>query len=177
MQNNVNMAVEPWLEQVNPTESEAQPTIEILVRSMGESYGTDRQERLIDKLLALRRQDIVDEVDIRALGTSVRQDASMQNTTVCEDVVETLSAIGDWKNRNDDIVDLPIEHRTVNDTFRQEHYQKWAIPTLCLAVYRGDELVGVFPHTRASGEQVSIEDFLDAMSQSRQAEQDIQTSV
>lgn len=111
---------------------------------------------VIDRLGALESEGRIDDVEVQTWPRRV---------TVSdhdEQIMSTFEAFRGWADGRDVTIRPPFEVTTYRCGFTGEEYEVLVTPSVCLAVYRDDELVGVYPHETDSGVK-TVRDALSAL--------------
>jgi hypothetical protein len=138
------------------------PSVDVYLRSLSPPAGThDRQAEIIDRLSELSSSDRLDSVSVSVWGERV---------CLCEVCAGTgsgraaLDRLGEFQNWVETVEggELPFEHRTIRSEYTHTEQGVIVPPCVTMAVYSGDTLVGVFPHSE-SGETRTVTDALEAL--------------
>lgn len=118
----------------------------------------DPVEERIERAQALEESGLVDDVVVRSWPDTVRLDDDGPH----REVVEEFQRFEEWADGRGVTVRPPFETRTRASMVEEEGVDVLVTPVLCLAVYREERLVSVFPHS--DGETTySVERALDRL--------------
>lgn len=118
----------------------------------------DPVEERVERAQALEGGDLVDTVVVRSWPETVRLDDDGPH----REVVEEFRRFEEWADRRGVTVRPPFETRTRASMVEDDGVEVLVTPVLCLALYREERLVSVFPH--ADGEEsYTVEDALDRL--------------
>ncbi|QLD87653.1 hypothetical protein HWV07_00820 [Natronomonas salina] len=118
----------------------------------------DPVEERIERARDLEDGDLVDTVVLRSWPETVRFDDDSPH----REVVEEFERFDEWADRRGVSVRPPFETRTRTSMVEEGGVDVLVTPVLCLAVYREERLVSVFPHS--DGETTySVERALDRL--------------
>lgn len=118
----------------------------------------DPVEKRIERAQALEESGLVDDVVVRSWPDTVRLDDDGPH----REVVEEFQRFEEWADGRGVTVRPPFETRTRASMVEEEGVDVLVTPVLCLAVYREERLVSVFPHS--DGETTySVERVLDRL--------------
>lgn len=118
----------------------------------------DPVEARIERARNLEDGDLVDTVVLRSWPETVRFDDDSPH----REVVEEFERFDEWADRRGVSVRPPFETRTRTSMVEDGGVDVLVTPVLCLAVYREERLVSVFPHS--DGESTySVERALDRL--------------
>lgn len=118
----------------------------------------DPVEERIERARDLEDGDLVDTVVLRSWPETVRFDDDSPH----REVVEEFERFDEWAARRGVSVRPPFETRTRTSMVEDGGVDVLVTPVLCLAVYREERLVSVFPHS--DGETTySVERALDRL--------------
>jgi hypothetical protein len=112
----------------------------------------DPVESRIETLRALEDGPLVDTVVVRSWPDTVRFDDEGDHETLAR-----YERFRSWADRRGVSIRPPFETRTRSSIVEDDGVDVLVTPTLCLAVYREERLVGVFPHS-VDGETYTVED-------------------
>lgn len=118
---------------------------ELFVRSLAPFPTRHTQERLIDRLDALRRSGPLDSLSIRVWGDVVRTDGAVARACDGDTVVDRVTEF--LAHAADSACSLSRYFRVVTDgsTADDGGSRRIAPPQRCLSIRRDGELVAVFP--------------------------------
>jgi len=117
----------------------------------------DPVESRIETLRSLEDGPLVDTVVVRSWPDTVRLDDEGDHETRAR-----YERFRSWADRRGVSIQPPFETRTRSSIVEEEGIDVLVTPTLCLAVYREERLVGVFPHS-SDGETHTVEEAVDAL--------------
>ena len=101
-------------------------------------------EERIAEATACESTDLVDAVVVRSWPDSVRLDDDAGQD---REVVDDFGRFREWADRRGVSVEPPFEVRTRSSIVEEDGVDVLVTPVLCLAVYRDERLVGVYPHS------------------------------
>ena len=108
------------------------------------------QQTVIDRLERLSEQGVFDEFDVTVWGREVTASGALGETSFHSEAAERIRRMQSWMDERPGR-DLCFEHREVDFEMTGETYEVVSTPTICLTLYRDDELVGVYPCEEPSG--------------------------
>lgn len=97
----------------------------------------------VETLRACESEGRIDSLLLR----SWPEEVSLDDGSSYPEVVDVFERFERWADRHDVSVRPPFETRTARSLATGEETEMLVTPLLCLALYRGDDLVGVYPHT------------------------------
>lgn len=115
----------------------------------------DPVESRVETLRSLEDGPLVDTVVVRSWPDTVRLDDEGDHETLAR-----YERFRSWANRSGVSIRPPFETRTRSSIVEEEGIDVLDTPTLCLAIYREERLVGVFPHS-ADGETYTVEEAVE----------------
>lgn len=116
----------------------------------------DPVEERIERARACERTDLLDRVVVRSWPDTVRFDDDGPH----REVLDEFGRFEEWARRRGVSIRPPFETRTRTSIVEDDDVEVLVTPVLCLAVYRDERLVAVFPHS--DGEVTyTVEDALD----------------
>ena len=134
--------------------------VKFFTRSYTPGGAEDVQNRVLDRLETLCEQGVIKDCDRQVWGKRV---CTSNAGTFGEDAIETVAQFRTWADRNDASLLPFFDERTCHSKITGEEHSEIVFPMMCMAVYRDDDLVGVYPH--ADGESVTtIQDCLASLS-------------
>ena len=118
----------------------------------------DPVEERVERAQALEGGDLVDNVVVRSWPETVR----LEDDGPHREVVEEFRRFEEWAERRGVTVRPPFQTRTRASMVEDEGVEVLVTPVLCLALYREERLVSVFPHADDE-ESYTTEDSLDRL--------------
>ena len=118
----------------------------------------DPVEARVERAQELEGGDLVDNVVVRSWPETVRLDDDGPH----REVVEEYRRYEEWAERRGVTVSPPFETRTRSSIVEEEGIDVLVTPVLCLALYRDERLVSVFPHAEGD-ESYDVEAALDRL--------------
>lgn len=118
----------------------------------------DPIEERIERARTCERTDLVDQVVVRSWPDTVRFDDDGPH----REVLEEYRRFQEWADRRGVSIHPPFETRTRTSIVEDDGVEVLVTPVLCLAVYRDQRLVSVFPHTEGE-ETYTVADALDRL--------------
>lgn len=118
----------------------------------------DPVEERVERAQALEGSDLVDNVVVRSWPETVRYDDDGPH----REVVEGFQRFEAWADRLGVTVRPPFETRTRTSLVEDDGVDVLVTPVLCLALYRDERLVSVFPHSEDE-ETYTVERALDRL--------------
>jgi hypothetical protein len=142
------------------TDDSHQLRVELYTRSYMPDGAEDTQQRVLDRLDRLRERGVLDDCTCHVWGKRVCTSGS---EGFGRDAIETVGQFRAWAERNG-VSLLPFfDERTHRSKITGEEYSEIVFPVMCAALYRDDDLAGVYPH--ADGDSVAtIRDLLASLS-------------
>jgi len=110
---------------------------------------------VIDRLNSLDADDAIAEFDVQTWPDEIAISEHTEHTRV----VERYKEFELWATEADVSITPPFERRTVSSLVGKSE-DVLTVPIMCLAVYDGDTLCGVYPHSDG-GQTTSVADYLD----------------
>lgn len=141
------------------------PRLELYLRSLAPTPGThtgylEMRNRLDHAIGA----GVVDACGTTVLGEKICLCDRCQETRLGRRLAETCFELRD--GGDPDVDPVGFDERPIRSEMTGESYTVLVPPTVCLGVYEGDSLVGVFP-SRIDGDVYEVSDFVRALSRSR----------
>lgn len=140
------------------THTGTETTVDAFLRA-GTTSSWTRQRRVVDRLNRLEEAGEIDRYRVQVWGPAAPVAGSLSEIRFHRAATGTVGRFEEWADERDAETGLPFEHEEVVCEFTDEHHQVVRLPVVCLAVYEGEELVGVYPHVE-EGEQRQVEDLL-----------------
>lgn len=136
--------------------------VKFYTRSFMPNGAEDVQERVLDQLADLREHGILSEFECEVWGKRVC--TSGRSKQFGQHAIDTVGQFRTWAEANDVSILPFFDERTSHSKITGETYSEIVFPMMCLAVYRDDDLVGVYPH--ADGDSVrTVPDFLASLAE------------
>jgi len=98
------------------------------------------------KIETLRRCEREGRIDALLLRTWPAE-VALTDSAPHEEVRERVTEFEQWADRADVSVSPPFDRRETTSVASDQSVERLVTPTICLACYHDDQLVGVFPHT------------------------------
>jgi hypothetical protein len=118
----------------------------------------DPVEERVERAQALEEGHLVDNVVVRSWPETVRLDDDGPH----REVVEEFRRYEEWAEHRGVSVSPPFETRTRTSIVEEDGVEVLVTPVLCLALYRDERLVSVFPHSDAD-ETYTVDRVLDRL--------------
>lgn len=112
----------------------------------------DPIEERVERARECERTGAVDTVVVRSWPETVRLDDDGPD----HEVVETYERFQRWADHRGVTVSPPFVTRTRSSIVEDDGVELLETPVLCLSLYHGERLVGVYPHS-ADGETYTVE--------------------
>lgn len=112
----------------------------------------------IDTLHQLEAADHIDNLLLHAWPRAIM----LTEQTPYSDAINAFEQMEAWADEHGVSIRPPFSVRTTTSTFTDETQTKLRTPMMCLAVYVGEQLVNIFPHSRAD-DQYSVTDAIAAL--------------
>lgn len=109
----------------------------------------------VESLRACEDEGTIDDLLVRSWPKEV----SRSGESPYQEVLETYERLQRWADRHDVSISPPFRTRTTTSQITDETEDVLVTPLLCLEWYRGDELVGVYPHSTGE-ETITTEDVI-----------------
>lgn len=124
-----------------------------------DTYGTyDVQQSVRDRVHELESRGVLGDSTVSGWGTE-----QLTYETDCRSaVLAVLEAFETWAERNDVSLEPAFERRELSPLLSSESYEVAVFPVVCLVLYEGNDLRGVFP-VHDDDEVHTVEDCLDAL--------------
>lgn len=133
--------------------------VKFYTRSFMPEGAEDIQDQVLDRLNQLREQEVLDEFECEVWGKRV---CTSRSADFGQDAIDTVGQFRAWAEANGASLLPFFDERTQHSKITGEEHSELVFPMMCMAVYRDDDLVGVYPH--ADGESVqTIPDFLASL--------------
>ncbi|MFC3476565.1 HTH domain-containing protein [Halobacterium litoreum] len=130
------------------------PHVRLYVR--GSSVAHDRESAVLEALEALADDGVIDAVNVHTWPEKV----SLRSAgTARTDVLDTYQRFEAWADDHDVSIRPPFVVRQVDSSITRERDEVLVTPALCLTVWDGDDLVGVYPCNHEDGVE-TVEDGL-----------------
>jgi hypothetical protein len=130
----------------NPVGADAAPLeVECLVRPVLSPVSERRIDAIYSRLQTLEERVFVDNVTVSEWPphrpAPVEEDADRKFREA------QVNEFEQWADRADVSVSPPFDRRETTSVASDQSVERLVTPTICLACYHDDQLVGVFPHT------------------------------
>lgn len=146
---------------MSSNDDQRQLRVELYSRSYMPEGAESPQEEVLAWLDRLCERDVLDSCQLRVWGNRVPTD-SARSGEHCREAIDTVGQFRAWAERND-VSLLPFfDERSHHSKITGEQHSEIIFPIMCLAVYRGDNLAGVYPHADDDS-VVTIWDFLSSL--------------
>lgn len=143
-------------------------TVGLFLRPDPELGVEGRKEAVVDELAALERAGVIDGTEVQVWGSSVRPTGPLEGSEYHDRVLDRIGAFRGWLERSGARPEFTFGRREVSSSITGEQYFVVDLPSVCLAVYDGGELAGVYPHH--DGETVvTVADALQRLAGGRDA--------
>lgn len=119
-------------------------TVRMFVRPMSLAEPIDEK---IHRLQQLEAEGVLDALVVQAWPDEVPLSSDHTGT----DVVETYQRFAAWAAREDKSIEPSFDTRTRHSMVTDESREILTMPVMCLAVYDGEALRAVYPHTDEDG--------------------------
>ncbi|MFB6152014.1 MAG: HTH domain-containing protein [Haloarculaceae archaeon] len=144
---------------MTPTERMGPTRVELCGRETLPAPASARRERLSDVLAALEASGTVDEFVASSWPKRVPRDGA-----ACRDARDRYLAFARWARERGVRLTPSFGTRECYSVETGDRGDWIVFPVLCLAVYEGDELVAVYPHTDGETHR-SVGDGIAALSE------------
>lgn len=149
------------------TDESDPPRVELRVRDLTPASVHDRQEAIYEQLVQLQEDGHIADVSVEVWGKQVRAEAG---TNPAADDASTPAArltyaeLEAWAERNDYDLAPAFSTHSLGSlvTDKKEQIEVIKFPTICLAVYDGDDLLAVAPCSTTEGVR-TVDDCLAAL--------------
>lgn len=117
--------------------------VEVWMRDLSPPPG-DPRKNVLSRLRAFEAEGVVGEVSVRVWGKNltVSREGADEGSTV---IRERVSEFQTWAKRNGHSLEPAFRWRDQSSMVSEERNEVIRLPLQCLAVYAGDNLLGVFP--------------------------------
>lgn len=112
-------------------------------------------DRQVETLTACESEGAIDELLVRSWPKEV----AVSNSSPHQEVLESFERFSEWADRHSVSIEPPFSTRTNTSQITGKTRELLVTPLLCLEVYAGDDLVGIFPHT-AGDETVTTDEVI-----------------
>lgn len=137
-------------------------SVTLFVRADPELGAETSKEAIAQKLIDLDRADVIEEYSVRVWGREFRPTGPLEGTEYHESLLVQLREFERWADRANTSFDRLFRRKAVSSSVTDEAYTAITLPTICLAVYQDDTLVGVYPHRDDTGTH-SVEHALETI--------------
>lgn len=137
------------------------PNVTLFVRLEPEMGLEERKHRTVERLEDLRSRGSITDFDIFVWTKEIRPDGPLQESTYCQQLLEHVERLRDWYEGADGASEA-FDHHDVESPVTDDHYDVITLPSICLGVYQGDELVEVYPRRDGEGLE-SVPDGLEEL--------------
>lgn len=138
-------------------------TADVYLRSLSPPAGVhEGQTARIERLSTLSAAGRLGEVRVSVWGDRICLCETCTGTGAGRAALDRVEEFERWAEEADPAVTLPFERRVVRSRYTDSEQEVLVPPVMLLALYGGESLVGVFPHTAAGG-QVPVEDAIAAI--------------
>lgn len=142
------------------TDTSSERSATLFLRADPEPGAEKPRQRVVERLSALERTGVFDEYEVVVWGREFRLDGPLEGTDYYRSVLDHLKTFHEWASRTGTSLDPVFERRQVESVLTGESFDVISLPVTCLAVYRGDDLDGVYPCRGADG-PCSVSECLD----------------
>lgn len=138
--------------------------VELYVRSLAPCGAKNDQDAIIERLLALQRQGIIDDVDLTVWGDAICLDGASARVGVGAQVTERIRAFHRWCEDEKASLEPFFTWSGVDSSISGDSFERVVPPHRCLAIYEGDRLQEVYPCS-IDGVTWSLEEGLRSLEQ------------
>ncbi|ELZ89568.1 hypothetical protein C453_00085 [Haloferax elongans ATCC BAA-1513] len=134
--------------------------VKLFLRADAE-VGVERtKEAAVEKLAELDAAGRIADYDVHVWGRELRADGPLTNTGYGGELLGYVKAFKEWAREHDISLEATFKERTIESSFADEQYKVVSLPTICIAVYDGDQVASVYPcHT--GGRDCSAVEYLE----------------
>lgn len=143
------------------TDSDERTTVDLYV-SAGDTAAWNRQENVLQRLEQAEREGTVDHFSVQVWAKQVSVAGPMSGSKFHRSAVRSVEDFESWADAVDEDVEFPCNRESVVCEFTGDEYHLMRPPMVCAAVYRGDNLAGVYP-CQVDDESRTIDDLFDAL--------------
>ncbi|WP_396613745.1 HTH domain-containing protein (plasmid) [Haloferax sp. S1W] len=144
------------------TKTDESKHVKLFLRADAE-IGVERtKEAAVETLTELAEDGYIADCDVRVWGRELRADGPVANTEYGGELLEHIREFREWATKNDVSLGTVFDERTIASSIADEDYTVVSLPTICLAVYNDDELVGVYP-CHSDGSTCSVVECLETL--------------
>jgi hypothetical protein len=119
----------------------------LFVRSLSPTGTGERQEAVVEALETLTAAGAVDGYEVRVWGDRVPVDCATARTRAGREVLDRVEEFRDWADRNGASLEDVFEPCASGTLAEAGPREALSLPSLLLAEYDGEALVGVTPRT------------------------------
>ncbi|ELZ79078.1 hypothetical protein C455_09343 [Haloferax larsenii JCM 13917] len=125
--------------------------VKLFLRADAE-VGVERtKEAAVEKLAELDAAGRIDDYDVHVWGRELRADGPLTDTGHGAELLGYVEAFREWAREHDVSFESTFKEHTIESSFADEQYEVVSLPTICIAIYEGEQVASVYPcHT---GEQ------------------------
>jgi hypothetical protein len=154
---------ESWLATHREQIPEGEPMeVDVFVRSLSPPLGVrERQEQLLKQLSELQSSGVIDAYHVNLWGGGVCLCDVCSGVSVAESMLDNVANFEEWATEKEH-VELPFERTTVESEMAERTVRDLEVPAICLGVYSGSMLSGVFP-CQVGDEQITVNDYISAL--------------
>ncbi len=136
-----------------------QQTIRLFVRADPELGCEAQKQSVIHRLAALEDEGQIGSYDVDVWAGEICPSGPLTETAYYQRIFDHISAFRTWASKAAVSLDFAFKRTTLTCEMTDETYSIVSLPSMCLAVYEGDDLCGVYPHCN-NGELYTIADCL-----------------
>lgn len=134
--------------------------VELFVRSLAPSGAHERQQAVVSRLERLVSDGRIDTVSTTVWGRRICPEMAA-DLTVGRSILDRVDRLRTWARRHDASLEPSFDEHVERSMLDGTHTVV-VLPVLCLAVFEGDDLRGVFPCVK-DGTPCTVEDGLDLL--------------
>lgn len=123
-----------------------QKHLKLFVRADTELGCEARKQSVIERLDELESDDHIDSYDIHVWASEIRPAGPLRSTPYYQTVFTHLSDFQKWAESASVSLDFAFKRKTLSCEITGETYSVLSLPSMCLAVYDGTAIGGVYPH-------------------------------
>lgn len=119
--------------------------VKLFLRANAEVGAERTKDAAVETLADLSADGVIEGYDVNVWGRELRVDGPLASTEYGSELLEHIREFRSWAVANGVSLESVFNEGTVTSPLTDEHYEVVSLPTMCLAVYEGGELSGVYP--------------------------------
>lgn len=124
-----------------------QKHVKLFVRADTELGCETQKQSVLDRLDDLESDDQFDSYEVHVWASEIRPAGPLRSTPYYQTIFTHLSDFQEWAEEASVSLDFAFKRKTLSCEITGETYSVLSLPSMCLAVYEGPTLSGVYPHS------------------------------